>query len=107
YLNGGMVVLSETGNPFPSGDTANVYVARREGDVSKPGGILVINNATSTKGLSVDNAPSGSGYSNWAGKTLVNVTSGNMEETQVANDGRVFVSAPARGYAVYILKDSL
>lgn len=107
YLNGGMVVLSETGNPSPASDTANVYVARREGDLSRPGAILVINNATSTKSLQVDNAPSGSGYTNWTGKTLVNVTSGNMEEIQVASNGRVLVSAPPRGYAVYVLKESL
>jgi alpha-amylase len=103
YLDGGMIVLSEVGNPHPAADAANVYVARRSGNGAKPGAILVVNNhETETKGLWVDNAPQGSGYVNWAGKRLVNVTSGNREQTRVQADGRVYVSAPARGYAVYI-----
>ncbi len=106
YLNGGMVVLSQTGNPYPSSDTSTVYAARRAGDASKPGAIVVINNhETQTKGLWVDNAPTGSGYTNWAGKALVNAASGNNEETQVYGDGRVYVQAPPRGYAIYIPKD--
>ncbi len=106
YLDGGMIVLSETGNPYPSGDTYNVYVARRFGNATKPGAILVINNhETQTKGLWVDNAPADSGYRNWAGKVLVNAASGANEEARVQVDGRVYVSAPPRGYAVYIPKD--
>ncbi len=106
YLDGGMIVLSQTGNPYPAGDTTNVYVARRFGNATKPGAILVVNNHdTQTKGVWVDNAPGGSGYANWAGKVLVNAASGNNEETQVQADGRVYVQAPPRGYAVYLPKD--
>ena len=31
YLGGTLSVLSQTGNPYPSGDAYNVYVARRQG----------------------------------------------------------------------------
>lgn len=106
YLDGGMIVLSQTGNPYPSGETANIYVARRAGNATKPGAILVLNNhETLSKGLWVDNAPANSGYANWAGKVLMNATSGNNEETQVQADGRVYLSAPPRGYAIYALKN--
>lgn len=103
YLNGGMIVLTETGNPYPASATWNVYVARRFGDANRPGAILVLNNhETETKGVWVDNAPPGSGYASWAGRKLVNITSGNNEETQVYADGRVYVWAPPRGYAVFV-----
>ena len=104
FLDGDMVVNSETGNPFPAGDTANVYVARRRGNAatSKPGALLVLNNhETDTKCLYVDNAPAGSGYTNWAGKTLRDLT-GTQPNTQVFADGRVQVCASPRGYAVYV-----
>ena len=35
YLGGVISVLSETGNPYPSGDAYNVYVARRQGKRNK------------------------------------------------------------------------
>jgi len=102
-LDGDMTVLSEIGNPAPSNMTANVYVARRRGDRSadRPGGILVINNNELNTGcLTVDNSPSGTGYENWAGKTLVDLT-GAEPETSVDAGGRVMVCAPPRGYSVY------
>ncbi len=104
YLDGASVVLSETGNPFPASDTANAYVARRQGNsaAGKPGAILVLNNhETATKCLYVDNAPAGSGYPNWANKMLVDVT-GTQAATQVFADGRVQVCAPPRGYSIYL-----
>lgn len=105
YIDGGMIVLSEIGNPWPSEDTYDVYVARRQGNGSKSGAILVLNNhETDEKGLWVDNAPA-SGYENWAGKVLVNATNGGQDETQVYDDGRVYVWAPARGYAVWVVKE--
>lgn len=104
YLDGGMIVLSDVGNPYPSGDAANVYVARRQGNGTKSGAILVLNNhATQTKGLWVDNAASG--YPSWANKQLVNATNGAQDTTQVYNDGRVYVWAPPRGYAVWVRAD--
>ncbi|HWP82188.1 MAG TPA: T9SS type A sorting domain-containing protein [Bacteroidota bacterium] len=100
YLGGTMVVLSEVGNPWPSGDTWNVYVARRQGNGTKSGGILVLNNhETSTKGLWVDNAPAG--YQNWAAQTLVNIMNPS-ETTVVQADGRVNVWAPPRGFSLWV-----
>lgn len=100
YLGGSMVVLSEVGNPYPSADTWNVYVARRGGNGTKSGGILVLNNnETTTKGLWVDNAPSG--WTSWANLTLVN-TMNPTETTVVQADGRVNVWAPARGVSFWV-----
>jgi alpha-amylase len=98
YLGGGLQVLSEVGNPWPSGDAYNVYVARRQGNGTKDGAIVVINNSNSTKGLWVDATPSG--YSNWSNSTLKNAFTGTT--TSVYGDGRVWVEAPARSYAVYV-----
>ncbi|MGH1363969.1 MAG: T9SS type A sorting domain-containing protein [Calditrichia bacterium] len=100
YLGGGLTVLSDVGNPWPSGDTYHVYAARRAGNGTRDGAIVVINNHDSqTKGLWVDSSPSG--WGNWANTTLVNAFD-NTQTTQVYGDGRVYVSAPARGYAVYV-----
>lgn len=101
YLGGGLTVLSEVGNPYPSADVANVYVARRAGNGTKSGAIVVINNHdTQTKGLWITTNPSG--WSNWANLWLKNALDPN-ERVQVQSDGRVYVQAPARGYAVYVL----
>jgi alpha-amylase len=100
YLGGSLTVLSEIGNPYPSGDAYNVYVARRAGNGTKSGAIVVINNHDSAvKGLWVDSSPSG--WASLAGQTLVNAFNA-AETTVVQADGRVYVSAPARGYAVYV-----
>jgi alpha-amylase len=102
YLGGSLTVLSEVGNPYPSGDTYNVYVARRAGNGTKSGAIVVLNNHdTQTKGLWVSTSPSG--WSNWANLWLKNALN-STERTQVQADGRVYVQAPARGYAVYVLE---
>lgn len=102
YLSGSLSVLSESGNPDPSADTHDVYVARRQGNGIKEGAIIVLNNSNSTKGLWVDATPQG--WSDWSEKTLVNAFDGNVT-TQVYTDGRIWVEAPARGYAVYVLQE--
>jgi len=100
YLGGVISVLSEVGNPYPSGDTYNVYVARRQGNGTRNGAIVVINNhGSSTKGLWVDSSPAG--FQNWANTTLCNAFDYN-ETTQVYADGRVYVSAPPRGYKIWV-----
>lgn len=100
YLGGSLTVLSENGNPYPSSDTYNVYVARRQGNGTKDGAIIVINNHdTVEKGLWIDSSPTG--FTNWANTTLVNALD-NSETTQVYADGRVFVKAPKRGYAIWV-----
>ncbi|HEU4471803.1 MAG TPA: T9SS type A sorting domain-containing protein [Flavisolibacter sp.] len=119
YLNGSMIVLTQQGNPVtePSpngtnrfaGDTYNVYAARRQGNATKSGAILVINNNDNlTRGIWVDNdgSPNGTataGYADWKNQVLVNALN-TSETTTVAADGRVHVWAPARGYAVWVLQ---
>lgn len=98
YLSGTTSVLSENGNPYPSNDAYNVYVARRQGNGTKDGAIVVLNNSYSTKGLWVDASPAG--FSNWTNTTLKNAVTGTS--TSVYSDGRVWVEAPARSYAVYV-----
>lgn len=100
YLDGIISVLSQTGNPHPAGNAANVYVARRQGNGVRDGAIVVLNNSYSTSGMWVNATPSG--WSNWSNKTLVNAFD-NTKTTRVFADGRVWVEAPARGYAIYVL----
>lgn len=100
YLGGVISVLSQTGNPYPAGDVHDVYIARRQGNGTKNGAIVVINdNDSQTKGLWVNSTPSG--WQNWAGVTLVNAFN-SSETVTVQADGRVYLSAPPRGYAVYV-----
>jgi alpha-amylase len=100
YLGGVISVLSDTGNPYPAGDAHDVYIARRQGNGTKNGAIVVINdNDSQTKGLWVNSSPAG--FQNWAGITLVNAFN-SAETVTVQADGRVFLSAPARGYKVFV-----
>lgn len=100
YLGGTLTVLSQVGNPYPSGDAYNVYVARRAGNGTKSGAIVVINNHDSqTKGIWVDVTPSG--WGSWTNQTLVNAFN-SSETVTVYSDGRAYFSAPPRSYAVYV-----
>lgn len=100
YLDGTLTVLSETGNPYPSGDTYHVYAARRQGNATKAGAIIVINNHDAdSKGLWLDTSPSG--YEDLSGQLLVNAFD-PTQTTQVYSDGRAWVYAPSRGYSVWI-----
>jgi len=102
YLGGIMVVLSEVGNPWPSAEVADVFVARRGGNGTRSGAILVLNDhETDTKGLWVDSSPSG--WPSWAGKDLINPETG--ETTHIYDDGRVYVWAPPRSYAIWVLQE--
>lgn len=119
YLGGSLIVLTQQGNPVTepnpngtstfAGDTWNVYVARRQGNGTKSGAILVMNNNDNlTRGIWVDNdgSPNGTptaGYADWKNQVLVNVLNTSQTVT-VAGDGRVHVYAPARGYAIWVLQ---
>ncbi|MDP4264276.1 MAG: T9SS type A sorting domain-containing protein [Bacteroidota bacterium] len=119
YLGGSLIVLTQQGNPVSepnpngvttfAGDTWNVYAARRQGNGTKSGAILVINNNDNlTRGIWVDNdgSPNGtatSGYADWKNQVLVNLLD-TSQKTMVAADGRVHVYAPARGYAIWALQ---
>ncbi|MGB3181663.1 MAG: T9SS type A sorting domain-containing protein [Cyclobacteriaceae bacterium] len=109
YMGGTMDVLTDGGNPVgvggsPSnnGSTANVFIGRRQGNGSKTGAILVLNNhETTTKGMWVDNTKNSGTYTDWKNKTLVNVLNPS-QTTTVQSDGRVLVWAPARGAAIWV-----
>lgn len=102
YLDGTLSVLSQTGNPFPEAETSDVYVARRQGNGTRNGAIIVINNGNTSKGIWVDATPVG--WFSFSNRLLVNAFDNN-QTTRVAADGRVWVEAPARGYVVYVLED--
>ncbi|MEO1021594.1 MAG: alpha-amylase family glycosyl hydrolase [Bacteroidota bacterium] len=98
YLGGTIEVLSADGSPSPSGNAADVYVARRKGNGTKTGAIIVINdNSSSTRDLWVDHT---TGTADWSDSYLVNVETG--DSTYVYTDGRVRVEAPARDFAIYV-----
>ncbi|MCF2856725.1 hypothetical protein L1286_04540 [Pseudoalteromonas sp. SMS1] len=100
YLDGELNVLSQSGSPF--GDVQHVYVARRNGKASTQGAIIVLNNHDSQrKGLWV--STHANGFSNFAGKTLVNAFEPS-DTVKIYEDGRGYFSAPQRGYAVYVLQ---
>lgn len=119
YLGGSLIVLTQQGNPVTEpnpngtttfgGDTWNVYVARRQGNGTKSGAILVMNNNDAlTRGIWVDNdgSPNGtatSGYADWKNQVLVNVLNPSQTIT-VAADGRVHLYAPPRGYSIWVLQ---
>ncbi|MCR5470106.1 alpha-amylase [Xylanibacter ruminicola] len=105
YLGGVITVLSETGNPYPSSNCQNLYIARRQGNGTKDGAIIVLNNHdSSTKAMWV--TVNASGFSNWAGKRLVNVLNTSQKVT-VEADGRVELSAPSRGYSIWVKESDL
>lgn len=119
YLGGSLIVLTQQGNPVsePSpngsttfaGDTWNVYVARRQGNGTRSGAIIVMNNNDNlARGIWVDNdgSPNGTataGYADWKNQVLVN-TLNPAQTVTVAADGRVHLYAPARGYSAWVLQ---
>ena len=97
--------MSEIGNPYPSGDVQDVYIARRQGNGTKDGAIIVLNNNdTNTKSLWV--TVNATGFSDWSGLTLVNVLN-TTETVTVQADGRVELGAPARSYSIWVKQSDL
>lgn len=105
YLGGTITVLSETGNPAPAQNVSNLYIARRQGNGTKDGAIIVLNNDDSNR-LSMTVTVNADGFSDWSKKTLVNVLN-TAEQVTVQADGRVELSAPARSYSIWVLQDDL
>lgn len=105
YLGGIITVLSENGNPYPSQNCSNLYIARRQGNGIKDGAIVAINNNnTERKAMWV--TVNASGFTDWSGKKLVNVLN-TSETVTVQADGRVEISAPARSYSIWVLQTDL
>ena len=102
YLGGSLAVLTETGNPSPADITKHVYAARRQGNGTKDGAIIVLNNHD-TDTLSVTVNVNSEGFTNWSGQKLVNLFNPKETET-VSSDGRVTLSAPNRGYNIWVLQ---
>ncbi|MGH7601727.1 MAG: alpha-amylase family glycosyl hydrolase, partial [bacterium] len=83
YLEGSFEVLTEIGSPNPSSNTADVFIARREGNRSnKPGGILVLNDHSSST-LSTWVTANVSGWPTMTNQVLKNITSGLGETATV------------------------
>lgn len=105
YLGGGLVVLSEIGNPYPAGNTSNLYIARRQGNGTKDGAIIVLNNNDSqvkSMWVTVNTA----GFTDWAGQKLINVLN-TAETVTVQADGRAEFAAPARSYSIWVKASDL
>ncbi len=105
YLGGIISVLSEIGNPYPSENCSNLYIARRQGNGTKDGAIIVLNNNDSNA-MSMWVTVNADGFSDWSGKTLVNVLN-TAETATVQADGRVALGAPARSYSIWVLQEDL
>ena len=102
YLGGTLTVLTETGRPEPSDITRHVYVARRQGNGTKDGAIIMLNNHD-TDTLSVTLTVDADGFTDWTGQALVNLLDSKQVAT-VSSDGRATLSAPNRGYSIWVLK---
>ena len=107
YLGGTLAVLAEeiAGGDLQS-PTKNLYVARRQGNGVKDGAIIVLNNHN-TDTLSITLNVNPDGFTDWSGQMLVNLL--NPKETiTVGNDGQATrqatLSAPNRGYSIWVLK---
>ncbi len=106
YLAGGMEVLTQAGNPDPVEHTKHLFVARREGNSEKTGGILVLNNHPSDT-LSITVSAEIPGWRSLNDKYLINITGNTNKKYKVDNGHRVKLSAPPRGYAIYVLEDDV
>ena len=102
YLGSTLTVLTETGRPEPADITRHVYVARRLGNGTKDGAIIMLNNHD-TDTLSVTITVDADGFNDWSGQTLVNLLNPKQTAT-VSSAGRATLSAPNRGYSIWVLK---
>lgn len=101
YLAGDMQVLTKTGEPYPDDYTKYVYIARRQGNDKKPGGILVLNNHPD-ESLEITVSTNIPAWKSLAGTSLMKVTGDTNKKYTVQGDGRVTLNAPPRSYAIYI-----
>lgn len=105
YLGGGLVVLSEIGNPYPAENTNDLYIARRQGNGEKDGAIIVLNN-NDTQARAMWVSANASGFTDWSGCKLVNVLN-TAETVTIQADGRAEFSAPARSYSIWVKESDL
>ena len=105
YLGGTLTVLTETGQPEPADITRHVYVARRQGNGTKDGAIIMLNNHD-TDTLSVTLTVNADGFTDWSSQTLVNLLD-PKQTAIVSSDGRATLSAPNRGYSIWVLQKEL
>ena len=124
YLGGTLTVLTETGRPEPADIVRHVYVARRQGNGIKDGAIIMLNNHdTDTLSVNVnvngrsseshqarldgrvvtdEGEANSEGFTDWSGQKLVNLID-PMQTATVSSDGRATLSAPNRGYSIWVL----
>jgi len=105
YLGGTLTVLTEIGRPEPADITRHVYVARRQGNGTKDGAIIMLNNHDTDK-LSVTLSVNADGFTDWSGQTLVNLLD-PKQTAIVSSDGRATLSAPNHGYSIWVLQTEL
>ena len=105
YLGGTLTILTETGQPEPADITRHVYVARRQGNGTKDGAIIMLNNHD-TDTLSVTLTVNADGFTDWSSQTLVNLLD-PKQTAIVSSDGRATLSAPNRGYSIWVLQKEL
>ncbi len=101
YLGGTITVLNE--NLPDTSFNRHLYVARRQGNGKKDGGIIVLNN-DDTHTMSITVNVNAKDFSDWSGKVLVNLLQ-PTNAIRVTSDGRATLSAPARGYSLWVLKE--
>ncbi|MBR1558164.1 MAG: hypothetical protein IJ647_10505, partial [Prevotella sp.] len=79
----------------------HLYVARRQGNGQKDGAIIMLNNHD-TDTLSVTLTVNTDGFTDWSDQKLVNLLNPRQTAT-VSSDGRATLSAPNRGYSIWVL----
>lgn len=102
YLGGMLSVLSDHETALPQENLAHVYIARRQGNQQKQGAVVVLNNSFETRGLHVQ--VNTDGFDHWTGQKLVDLINPGAE-AWVDENGEVFLSAPGRGYAIFVREE--
>ena len=105
YLGGELTVLTETDIQAHKNGFSHIYIARRQGNGTKSGAIIMLNNHD-TDTISVRSNINSNGFSDWSGKKIVNLINPN-ETTVVSSDGYATLTAPKRGYSIWVLRTEM